>query len=930
MPPLRPIGSPQTARYTAHLLSILVEIRPEERRASLAGFLTLLGMIGSHTVLETARDALFLARLPAGQLPWVYLAMAGAAVATSQVPARRMRRLFGASTLSASLAVTAAGTTLFWVIPGLRGDWGLRALYVWSGLVATTSVLQLWLVLGEIFTITQAKRVYRLIGTGSVLGAVLGALLARVVSERLGAVSLIPVAALLMAATAAFPAMLLRRPGPQATPHAEALRWKLKETASLVVGEPYVARLAGIVLVSTVALTLGDYVFKSSVARHVPAAHLGEFFATFYMVLNVLALFAQLVLMGWLLRGLGLHRTMWVLPTLLFLGAGGVAFGAGFPAALLLKGADGTLRHSVHRTGTELLFLPIPDALRARVKPVIDAFGQRGGQAIAAVLILSQLELGRGDATLAAAAGLLCVVWVAASAELVPHYVQMFRRALREGTIREAGVLPELDLHSLEALFGGLNSPDDVEVIASMDLLAAERRANLIPALILYHPSRPVVLRALEILDGSGRQDHLPVARRLLASEEPEVRAAALRTLAAVQPEESLLRQALADVSPLVRATAAVNLVGAGWGSEGAQALVAPLLASGLPESRRALARAIERRPVAEFRETLEGLALSPEIDVQIAVARAMSALGQAESLPTLLAMLARHELRYTAGEAMVRHGPEGLAFLEQALADPTYPQELRRQIPRTIARFPAKEAARTLTGRMLQEEDGVVRFKILRALNRLAADNPGLPLDGGVLKLAVERTLGVVFSVAHWRSVLAQGARERPERGTPGHDLLTTLLQDKHSQSVERLFRLLGLLYREENFESIHRGVLSSVPRLRASSREVLEAVLQPPLREALLAVADGAPWPQSAAAAAPFYRGVATAYEELLAALVDSPSETLRCLAAHQIAELGLVRLRPAIEARRSRETALFVGQVLEKALRLLGPPPRLDYAR
>jgi len=231
---------------------------------------------------------------------------------------------------------------------------------------------------------------------------------------------------------------------------------------------------------------------------------------------------------------------------------------------------------------------------------------------------------------------------------------------------------------------------------------------------------------------------------------------------------------------------------------------------------------------------------------------------------------------------------------------------------------------------RLLPEENGVVRFKILRALNRLAADNPGLPLDRGVLKLAVERTLGVVFSVAHWRSVLAEGARERPQRATPGHELLTTLLQDKQTQAVERLFRLLGLLHREENFESIHRGVLSPVPRLRSSSRELLEAVLQPPLREALLAVADGAPWPQSADAAAPFYRGAATAYEELLAALVDSPSETLRCLAAHQIAELGLVRLRPAIEARRSQETALFVGQVLEKALRLLGPPPQLDYAR
>jgi len=52
-----------------------------------------------------------------------------------------------------------------------------------------------------------------------------------------------------------------------------------------------------------------------------------------------------------LLRVLGLHRTLWVLPTFVFLGAAGVALGGGLIAALLLKGADGTFRNSLHRFG---------------------------------------------------------------------------------------------------------------------------------------------------------------------------------------------------------------------------------------------------------------------------------------------------------------------------------------------------------------------------------------------------------------------------------------------------------------------------------------------------------------------------------------------------------------------------------------------------
>src|SRR5512140_1225405 len=126
-------------------MPILAEIRAEERRPAFAAFITLFGVIASHTVLETARDALFLARLPAAELPWVYLAMAASAVAMAQVPTRRWRGLLGQSGLSVSLGVMALVTAVFWVLPGLQSAWGVRALYVWSGLVATLSALQFWL-----------------------------------------------------------------------------------------------------------------------------------------------------------------------------------------------------------------------------------------------------------------------------------------------------------------------------------------------------------------------------------------------------------------------------------------------------------------------------------------------------------------------------------------------------------------------------------------------------------------------------------------------------------------------------------------------------------------------------------------------------------------------------------------------------------------
>jgi len=452
----------------------LVAVRPEERRGTVAAFLTIFGTLAGHTLLETARDALFLARLPASQLAVVYLLIALVAVGLSQVPWGR-RRASGSFALSRLLGMGAAVTFAFWLLGRFESPLELYALYVWTGLLGSLAVLQFWMVLGDLFTLTQAKRLYSLVWTGSLLGATVGAAAARVVASRASASTLVLAAAVVLGLTALVPAVALGRAKGRGTvrPRGSA---SLAEGARILKGDAYLRGLAVLVLVSTVALTLGDYVFKSAVARAVPKEDLGAFFGGFYTLLNLLALVAQFALGGWLFRSIGLHRALWILPAFVFAGAAGVALGGGLAAALLLKGADGGLRNSIHRTGSELLYLPLSDAVRARAKPLIDIVGQRGGQALASLLILSESVLARGDVVLASASAAVSLVWIAWVADLKVHYLDVFRAALREGTLRPAVDLPPVDLVSLETLFGALNSADDHEVLAAMDLLAEESR----------------------------------------------------------------------------------------------------------------------------------------------------------------------------------------------------------------------------------------------------------------------------------------------------------------------------------------------------------------------------------------------------------------------------------------------------------------------
>jgi AAA family ATP:ADP antiporter len=893
-------------------------VRPEERQGVLLAFATLLGILASYALLETARDALFLARLPPSELPWVYLVMAAVAVALAELQGKGL----GVSRplrLTVTLVFGAAVTLGFFFLRPAGSPWLLRAFYVWAGAIVTLVGVQFWVLVGDIYTITQAKRLYRPIGTGSLAGAALGAGLARLASGSLPPEALIALGAAVMALSAGLAFLLARHVRGEVDVPAPA-QWRLGDVRGFLQREPYVTRLAGLVLVVSIAVTLADFVFKSEVARHVAPEDMAPFFATIYGALSVLALFVQVALMGWILRALDVHRALWALPLLMLGGAGGVVVGGGLVAALLLKGADGALRPSLNRTSTELLFLPIPDGLRSRVKPAIDVIGQRGGQAVASLFILSQLALGRGDTIMAIFVAVLCVAWIAAIAELRPHYVEMFRRALREGLIEARGGLPELDLVSLETLFASLNSRDDAEVIAALDLLHAEGRTHLVPALILYHPTPAVVLRALEAFEEAGRTDFLPVVDRLLEHADAEVRAAALRARTSVEPDEDRLRSALGDMSPLVRATALVGLLAQVPSDEDPQPLIDVILGERSPEARRALARAVQRKPVPAFVPVLDALASDPQDEVQVAVARAIGILRDESFLPTLLEQLRREAVRSEARRATQEFGGKGLEFLERALEDSTLPQELRRHIPRTIAGFPAAKAVAVLQRHLLPEPDGMVRYRILRALGRVATRHPEVALDGALLVSAAGRTVEVICRLTHWRSLLEEGSRLDRSRDTPGHQMLVALLRDKAEHAEERLFRLLDLIHRRESFRRIYRGLRSRDRRVRASSRELLENVLRPPLKAAVLALVDGASGPTLREATATFYEASPLGYEELIWRLVEQPSESLRSLAVFHVGELGLGHLRDRLAELRSQETSLFVGQMFERSLRAL----------
>jgi ATP:ADP antiporter, AAA family len=863
-------------------------IRKGERRQAWASFSTLFALIASHSILETARDALFLSKVPARRLPWVFLAIALMSLALVKAQARATKGLRPERALSTAALVASLGTLGFFWFLGRLGTWGVYALYVWSGVLVTLVLVHFWAVVSDLFTINQAKRLYGFIGVGSVLGAIAGSGSAGLLSQVVAPERLLLVSAVGFGVAALVPALFAAK-APAGRPVDAAPR--LVDTISQVARDDYSVRIAVSLFIASGCLTIADYVFKSTVAELVPKAELGAFLGSVYFSVNLLSLVCQVGLVGWIVRRVSLGAALAILPALLVMSGLGVAATGALGAVLIMKGADGALRHSLNRTAAELLLVPLGDERRRRIKAFVDVVGQRGGQVFASGIILALTAFGPRPRVIALVLAVLAVAWLVSVLALRRPYVELFRSRLKAGRLNHVQGFPELDVASLETLIATLESENDAEVIAALGVLERERKGHLVPAFILFHPAEHVVLRALEILTRSGRKNVIRVIDRLVDHPSPAVRAATIAARSVLVPDPTTLHARLAvEESPEVRATIVVNLIASGDLSAGEPTeRLDAILHDGSVTTKVALAEAIGRRRAAGFDAILSALSGAEQPEVRRAAIAAMGLVGSDALVPIAVAALADESSRAEAERVLAGMGANAFGALFECFRDTRADPAFRWRIPPAMALASPTQAIAGLLEWLPHEADGKVRFQIIRTLERLVRQHPTLPVDRPSLERAIDETVTLAFTYLDARRLLVRGADEMKERRTKGHELLRDLLRDKETNTRGRLFRLLGLLHPAEDFGQIHRG-LGATRELRATSIELIESILHEPLRSAVLGLVDDGDDAIRLARAGRYHRALAADYEALLGRLAAFDSDAVREVTGFHAAELGI----------------------------------------
>ena len=145
-----------------------------DKRLMFAAAATLASVMTGHMLLETANDALFLENVSVDRLPWVTIAVAFLALGLSRLDGGRSHR----PVLLVLQLTAVAGTLGLWslVRSGVPGVY--YVLYVWSSVITSLIVVRFWLLLGDVFTIAEGKRVFASIAMGGSVGALLGSAVA--------------------------------------------------------------------------------------------------------------------------------------------------------------------------------------------------------------------------------------------------------------------------------------------------------------------------------------------------------------------------------------------------------------------------------------------------------------------------------------------------------------------------------------------------------------------------------------------------------------------------------------------------------------------------------------------------------------------------------------------------------------------------------
>ena len=854
------------------VLSRLFRARPGEWGPVLLLQALVFLIICTLLIVKPTASALFLSEYGAVGLPYMFLATAvlAAIVSTGYSAALRQYSLLRVSLVSLLVCLLVLlGCASFVRLPPARPIVAV-VLYLWTALFGVLAASQFWMMASFVFDVRQAKRLFGLIGAGAIAGGIAGGYLTTLLAREIGTRNLILLAAGLLIPCLLLTAFVWRRH----VARRQSIISRKQKTSTrhqaphrLIFGSRHLLLLCGIVALSVTAAKLVDYQFSVLAAeRYGDQDRLAAFFGFWYSTFNIVALLIQLVFTQRVVQGLGVSGALLFLPVGLGVGAMVMLLFPGLSAATFSRSVDGSLKQSLSRASVEMLFLPLDEETKKKVKTYIDVLidSLAGGVGGVVLIILTQL-LGFSAPAISWFVLLLVAAWVASVILIREEYIDAFRAQLAH--LKPKKQRNRLNSHHRKVMAGFLQVLEEGQMSTHEKqlLYVLERTDDLEGAAfrepvrkLLTHPSASVRARALRSLYLQPGTELLDEVLPLLHDEEAQVRSAALDYLFSRNdgPDRSMLEPLLDSDDPGVAGPALVSL--AGETANNAYRKRTWQLSKRLRQRIRSLPQlpAAERMrwqlhllKAAGRSNTAVGRAFVRRClvsDDERVLRYAILAAGESqheELVAPLLHLLVEPQLRPLVHSALVQYQAGLLSLIPGLIRSGEFSLAEVRRLPAVLERIDRQQSVDLLIALMERyyPQDLPLRMQVLRSLNTIRRDFPHRKISAKLIyrRIVAEARLYESqqqrLNIQRLLSHFVDSEEELDQR-----EAYSALLQHRMTATLNRLFRLLGLRYPSADIIPVHLAMFSDRTATQISGIEFLDNLLELSLKRLIIPLLD------------------------------------------------------------------------------------------
>ena len=862
------------------ILSRIIDIRPGEEIIASLLFLYFFFIMFPYYIIKPYRDAKYIVKREAIELPIAYLATAiavGIFVAFySRLQARSPRRVL----VILSLVFFMATCFLSWWLFSERREysWMPLAFWVWANFFVVVLGTQFWILVNDVFNPREAKRLIGFFGAGGLLGGIFGAVLTGILGRKYPQHLLLIAFGLMIVSVFVVNSIFIWQRKHSPSPDRVAQKDKDAEILPVKVGfidcfntirkNKYLMLLATVVILTFIVATFIDYQSKTVIDIHVDRMdRMTPLFGYFHAGLLVIPFLISMFMTGTIIKRFGIRLTLLLFPLLLLLCTFGIGIWPVFGFALAIKAGDKSLSFSLNQFVRELLYIPISPELKYKVKVFIDMFINRFAKGLGALILMifmipsfTGLEKMKapGESSLVEEPAMMEKAEAAEKPEVLEksevlrkpdgsqRIDELERRDKRKDIVRIVSAISAVFIIAWLLLNLRLHK-EYTNTIKDKLKIKWERADRLVAEKVdvdytklvfdtIESRNRSSILYAMHLFDLIKQDKLTPEIKKLISHKSDEMKVSSLGGLfesgeTGLLPEtdeiisEDVLEKEIGEIMSLdvyqevMKSYVEKALKDESLESETTKMEVAKAI--GLMESDSPLSQRLEELLWDE----------SPEVSKYALESAAK--LKKKEYVPALIRKLSNPVTREDASVALAKYGKNIIGTLSDYLSDREEDVELRRGTASVLARIGTQEAADFLTWE-LEEAKGEIDTDLIDALDRLRSERPEIQFRRDLVETRVLLEIKgyCQLFVKHFGSKSKRKKAEKIE-GFP-EDLYVSLMN---------IFKLFGLIYPREDIMRAYQNMKVGTKDSIDYAIELLDNTLKKEMRDIIVPLVEALP---------------------------------------------------------------------------------------